>query len=905
MKKLTICVNILLLLFFLPSFFTHAKEILVTGRIADISDSPLEDATVSLLINSKEFKAITKFDGTYNIKIPDLYPSLSGLIKAETPFPNPFTDHTSIPLNIGKDGDILFSVYDLSGGMVFSRFFPSLEAGSYRIIWNGTNQNGSPLVAGIYFYRISFEGINISGKLIKVGSTDMPGISSGIESYFPLFNPEDDSEIIGYPVVVSIKKVGYHSLRLTDISLRGDTIMDFNLSPFVEIPFKTSGQYISHYKDNDYKPLILKGINLGSSPPGTFPGEIAYAISPSMYERWIDLMVRSGFNSLRVYTLHPPIFYEKLAEYNYRNPENPLFLFQGIWLDEIDDPWDPSDYDLIARSSSFKESIREVIDCMHGNKYIDFRLGRAHGAYQTDISQWIAGYIIGREVMPQEVDSTNKYYSGLNSGEGNFFRISQADPSEVFVAAMLDELASYEWENYSCRRTLSFSSWPTLDPLSHPTEIYTDEDVNSIDITRITEIGGNSMLFASYHAYPYYPDFINEEPAYRAYSDEFGPNSYLGYLNDLRAHYEHIPLVIGEFGVPSSWGSAHESYSGMPHGGLSEIEQGNINVRLFRNILSAGCAGGFMFAWMDEWFKPTWNVQYMEAFYFIKDGINIPTRQLWHNLMAAEQNFGLIGFEQLELPSWKEYTKDKANSSVSSIKARHSNSYFFLDIQLSSLPESGDTLRIAFDTYLKDIGESVLPDGQIIENRAEFMLEAVKGADTALFYVTEVYDMFGLTPRFNLSDTIKQKFKSLVSDNASWNLMRWINNQFDSAVFETGKLPAGEGINDFNSGKRIAVVWNGTSLNIRIPWTMLYFRDPTQMMVVDGAITYDEGYNYEILSSVSDGIAVSVSFKEEVTNSISRYTWPAYLVIPKVAEREKKSLQIIRSELINIPYYLE
>jgi hypothetical protein len=87
------------------------------------------------------------------------------------------------------------------------------------------------------------------------------------------------------------------------------------------------------------------------------------------------MMAESGFNSIRIYTLHPPVFYEKLANYNYRNPDNPLLLFQGIWLEEIEDGSVTSEYDLTLRTNSFRNEIREVIDCIHGKKEIAFRLG--------------------------------------------------------------------------------------------------------------------------------------------------------------------------------------------------------------------------------------------------------------------------------------------------------------------------------------------------------------------------------------------------------------------------------------------------------------------------------------------------------------------------------------------------
>ena len=899
--------NLSLLLFFLLSTSPAlSKELYVTGKVSDNSMFAIPDALVSLTINAKDFVTTTASDGSYTIRISGLLPPESSFLEVESPFPNPFSHSVNIPVCIVIDGDLFFSVYDLTGRKIYEMNFPSLMAGSYRIIWDGKNQAGSPQPAGLYLYSVSFKGRTISGKLLKTAVVSSFSSSSGIEYSMPLpvFSENDEFSV---PVIVTVNKDGYHTLRLTDISITQDTIMDFMIRPSVAQPFKTSGNHIAQYDNPDYKAMILKGINLGSSPPGTFPGEIAYAVTPDMYERWLNMMAQSGFNSIRVYTLHPPVFYELLARHNYRNPSKPLFLFQGIWLDEVEDPYDPNEYDLIARSDDFMESIREVIDCMHGRRKIDFRMGRAHGLYNTDISPWIAGYIIGREVSPQEIDSTNQFHPGAINWSGTHFTISNAEPSEIFVTRMLDETVNYEWVNYGFRRPVSFSSWPTLDPLTHPTEIFTDEDKMSIDVTKITEVGEKSMLFASYHAYPYYPDFMNDDPDYREYSDDRGPNSYLGYLTALKSHYSSMPLVIGEFGVPSSWGSAHESFSDMPHGGVSEDQQGAANIRQMKNILSSGCAGGFMFAWMDEWFKRTWIVEYLEAFSSQINGNAIPTRQLWHNIVSPEQNFGLIAFEESETSPWWNYTLDENSSSISSIKARHDVSFFYLDIQLTHNAPEGDTIMIAFDTYLKDTGESTLPRGATIQNRSEFLLHIGEHyLDTANFYVTQAYNMFGLSPRFNFSDPLVQKFKSTVSDEAPWQLMRWINNGFDGTVFDIGKLPV-ERSASFTPGKRTAVAWKDNRILVRIPWTMLYFYDPTQMRVIDGAVSFDGGYNFQIESRISDGIAVSVhyeTFGPEVINTTTRYTWPTSTVVPPIKEREKSSLRIVSNGLNSIPGYV-
>ncbi len=86
---------------------------------------------------------------------------------------------------------------------------------------------------------------------------------------------------------------------------------------------------------------------------------------------------------------------------------------------------------------------------------------------------------------------------------------------------------------------------------------------------------------------------------------------------------------------------------------------------------------------------------------------------------------------------------------------------------------------------------------------------------------------------------------------------------------------------------------------------MLHFFDPTQMKVNDGAVSYDGGYNFEILTSTSDGIALSVYHNGTVTNTTNRYSWTKWLIVPPTTEREKASLHVIEEGLATIPDYLD
>src|SRR5262249_26028547 len=154
-------------------------------------------------------------------------------------------------------------------------------------------------------------------------------------------------------------------------------------------------------------------------------------------------------------------------------------------------------------------------------------------------------------------------------------------------------------------RPIAWSNWLELDPLSHPTDRH-KETRQKVDFAKIEIINAPAGHFVSYHIYPYYPDYVNDDPEYTKYSDELGPTSYLGILNDLRQHHKGQAFFVAEFGVPSSWASAHTSFSGMHHGGLSEEQQGIFGARMMRNIQSVGAAGFAYFQLTDGWWKRIW-----------------------------------------------------------------------------------------------------------------------------------------------------------------------------------------------------------------------------------------------------------------------------------------------------------
>ena len=84
--------------------------------------------------------------------------------------------------------------------------------------------------------------------------------------------------------------------------------------------------------DDGFQPRFWPGVNLGSTVPGRFPGELAQTRAD--YRRWLPQMAALGTRALRVYTILPPAFYEELRRYNLAHPAAPVYVIHGAWIPE-------------------------------------------------------------------------------------------------------------------------------------------------------------------------------------------------------------------------------------------------------------------------------------------------------------------------------------------------------------------------------------------------------------------------------------------------------------------------------------------------------------------------------------------------------------------------------------------
>jgi tetratricopeptide (TPR) repeat protein len=629
-----------------------------------------------------------------------------------------------------------------------------------------------------------------------------------------------------------------------------------------------------------WRPLFLKGINLGAALPGKHPSEFP---DRATYDRWLQEMAEAGFNTVRVYTIHPPHFYEAFRDFNLAREAKglpPLWMVHGVWTE-----LPPEDDFLDAQWwGAWQAEMRRVADLLHGHANLEKRPGHSWGAYRADVSKWTLAMILGREWEPFAVTGFNAKHPGEQRFEGRFIRMAPGHATEHFMALAMETFLAYEHDTYHCQRPIAFTNWPTLDPLHHPTESTKDEEeawrkkygeVATKEAIREFDNDGVGLdlekydagpelkagMFASYHAYSYYPDFINLDPGYRQGRDFMGPNNYQAYLEDLVRHHRKHPVSISEFGVPSSRLVAHWQPQGMTHGGQTEQEQGEQDARQFRNVHDAGCAGGMLFAWIDEWFKKNWLV--------IDTYQPIEHKPRWYNAQDAEENYGLLGFRPgKDGPAITLDGKDGdwkglpvyAQGSGLRVKLRADEGWLHVGIWSDTpFDWAKEGLVLGLDTYQAKLGNHTLPWNLGLRSEAglEFVVH-LKGPKDAALWTDAPYDLFTHRTSRPMA-TVDHADGPFVMPMTESNRPRIGRDgtRFEGHRQEIGWLRFGTDDRSdpaFDSRSEWRDSADHRFLELRLPWGLLNFSDPSSRRVLQDTVPPGDEYG----AVVTDGLRLVV-----------------------------------------------
>lgn len=657
--------------------------------------------------------------------------------------------------------------------------------------------------------------------------------------------------------------------------------------------------FLVRNEDGVFEPFFVKGVDIGAAKPGYWPGE--FGITQDDYSSWFQWIGELNANSIRVYVPQMPAFYDALLAYNL-TAEKPLYLLQGIYMNEelISNYLDAycNGGELVK---SFYNDLKNTIDIIHGNAVVEKLPGNAGGTYTSDVSSYVIGYLPGIEFSADFILGTNEKNPDKTSFSGTYVQTENASPFEVFLAESQDYMISYEEEHYSVQRPIAITNWITADPLTHPGEPNPSmEDAVSIDVEHIKATSAYTAgFFASYHVYPYYPDLMSYDPAYISGEN---PNPYRAYLTELNA-YHSMPVLVAEFGIPTSRGKTHvNAVTGYDQGNIEESAQGEMLVSMMNDIREVGCMGGLIFSWQDEWFKRTWNTTDQEE---------AERRPYWYSVESPEKSFGLLAFDPGETTAVlidgkaNEWSEDDVVTQTDGLRlsVKSDEAYLYFMIDLGLLQFGQNVVYIAADT-IADQG-NLSYEGVSFARAADFLIR-IDSETNSVMLVDPYYDVFQyqysvqnalIDPIEHQSDKNSGTFVPLYAAMSRALVLPGSGEIIPFSKFDAGALTYG--ISDPSSAQFNSLsdlYSSGKVVELRIPWLLFNVRDPgTKNIIADWNVTGS------VTGQSVDSFAFAVySDQSAGTIPFGSYSWDSW-DLPTYHERLKKSYAIVQAFFVSIP----
>jgi hypothetical protein len=160
--------------------YAQTQSILVRGTVVDTRGIPVANARIRFDYESdrqQRFSGVTQVDGTYEVNLSSIEtavresPSFSVGSNASTlspNYPNPFNPSTVIPYTVAAAGPVEISIYNILGHRVTTLVRSDHTPGLYSAIWNGRDDAGGGIAAGVYLFVLRTVDSVQRGKMVPL-----------------------------------------------------------------------------------------------------------------------------------------------------------------------------------------------------------------------------------------------------------------------------------------------------------------------------------------------------------------------------------------------------------------------------------------------------------------------------------------------------------------------------------------------------------------------------------------------------------------------------------------------------------------------------------------------------------------------------------------------------------------
>ncbi len=142
--------------------------------LTPITNSPLIDAGLASVAPADDYFGNLRADGKPDLGAIELdgVSDVAGIIvfpeeySLSQNYPNPFNPSTTIEYSLPAAERINIAVYNIMGQKIATLYNGIQKFGTYKVTWNGTDDNGNSIPSGLYFYRLKAGSVTKTAKMM-------------------------------------------------------------------------------------------------------------------------------------------------------------------------------------------------------------------------------------------------------------------------------------------------------------------------------------------------------------------------------------------------------------------------------------------------------------------------------------------------------------------------------------------------------------------------------------------------------------------------------------------------------------------------------------------------------------------------------------------------------------------